>query len=66
MAKDRIQVVKLYGVISDDSGSDSVFSMGKSTSSVKKKLKKAIKDDHVKGILIRINSPGWRCSTGPA
>jgi len=58
ISQDRIQVVKLYGVISDDGSGDSIFSMGKSTSSVKKKLKKAVKDDHVKGVLIRINSPG--------
>ena len=58
LGKDRIQVIKLYGMIQDDSDSSSIFSMGKSTNSVKRKLTKALSDDHVKGILLRINSPG--------
>jgi len=56
--KDRIQVVKLYGMIVDDADAGSLFSGGRTTESVRKKLRKALKDDHVKAILLRINSPG--------
>jgi protease-4 len=56
--KDRIQVVRLYGMIMDDADSSSIFSGGRTTESVRRKLRKAIKDDHVKAVLLRINSPG--------
>jgi protease IV len=58
LGKDRIQVIKLYGMIQDDNDSSSIFSMGRSTNSVKRKLTKALQDDHVKSVLLRINSPG--------
>ncbi len=58
LGKDRIQVVKLYGMIQDDSDSASIFSVGHSTNSVKRKLTKALHDDHVKAVVLRINSPG--------
>jgi protease IV len=58
LGKDRIQAIKLYGMIQDDADSSSVFSMGRSTNSIKRKLTKALHDDHVKAVLLRINSPG--------
>jgi protease-4 len=56
--RDRIQVVKLYGVISDDGESGSFLSSASSIAYAKKKLRKAITNDHVKAILLRVNSPG--------
>jgi protease-4 len=56
--RDHILAVKLYGPISDENETTSWFSHGDSATSVKQKLRKAIKNDHVKAILLRINSPG--------
>jgi protease-4 len=55
--EDRLIVLKLTGMIveSDDDG---LLSSVNTVDSVKRKLKKALKDKHVKGILLRIDSPG--------
>jgi protease IV len=58
--QDRIQVLRLTGVIMDHE--DSFFSSSDSAPSVLKQLRKAVKDAHVKGVLLRINSPGGTVS----
>lgn len=55
--KDRILVVKLTGMIIDKGESSLLSSIGTS-SSVRKRLRKALKNDHIKAVLLRINSPG--------
>ncbi len=55
--RDRIQVIHLNGMIIDKGESSLLSSMGTSTS-VRKKLYKALKNEHVKAVLLRINSPG--------
>jgi protease-4 len=55
--KDHIQVLRLTGVIMDRQES-SIFGSGDSASAVLKSLRKAGKDNHIKAILLRINSPG--------
>ncbi len=54
---ERIAVIKLDGVISDSQGS-SLFKDQTSSNAVLDLVIKATKDPSVKGILIRINSPG--------
>ena len=54
---ERISVLKLEGIISDSAGS-AFFKDATSSVSVLDVLIKATKDSSVKGILIRINSPG--------
>jgi len=56
--KDRIQVIKLGGAIMNDEGESSLFDSSSSSTSVRKQLRKAAKDQHIKGVLLRINSPG--------
>jgi protease-4 len=58
--QDHIQVLRLTGVIMDHE--DGIFSSTDSAPSVLKQLRKAVKDQHVKGILLRINSPGGTVS----
>jgi protease IV len=55
--KDHIQVLRLTGVIMDRQES-SIFGGGDTATSVLKSLRKAGKDNHIKAILLRINSPG--------
>lgn len=59
---DHIQVIRLTGMIQDKDEKSFFFSSDDSTSNVLKQLRKAIKNDHVKGILLRINSPGGTVS----
>lgn len=63
MKKDRIQVIKLNGMIIDKPEA-SIFS-GKSGSSSAciKALRKAAKDEKIKAVLIRMNTPGGTVST---
>ncbi len=63
MKKDRILVIKLNGMIIDKPEA-SIFS-GKSGSSAAciKALRKAAKDEKVKAVLIRMNTPGGTVST---
>lgn len=56
--RDHILSVKLYGPIDDDDEASSWFGHGNTASGAKQKLRKAIKNDHVKAVLLRINSPG--------
>lgn len=55
--KDRIQVIRLSGMIMDK-GDSSLLSKIGSSDSAKKKLRKALKNKNVKAVLLRINSPG--------
>jgi len=54
--RDRIQVVRLSGLIADRD--DSFLPTSDSAPAVLKQLRKVFKDNHVKGVLLRINSPG--------
>lgn len=54
---ERITVIKLEGVISD-TGTNSFFKDGTSSSAVLEQIVKAAKDPNVKAIVLRINSPG--------
>ncbi|HEY9787605.1 MAG TPA: signal peptide peptidase SppA [Candidatus Obscuribacterales bacterium] len=58
---DHIQVIKLSGMIVDKP--DPLISAGASAISCVKQLRKAAKDEHVKAVLLRINSPGGTVST---
>ena len=57
LGKDKIKVISLEGVIMDQSR-ESIFSLRRGARSTIKKLKKAGKNPKVKGVLLRINSPG--------
>lgn len=54
---DRIKVIRLEGPIMD-SAKASVFSLPKGAKATLKQLRKAKKDKKIKGVLLRINSPG--------
>lgn len=54
---DRLLVVKLSGMLVDSDKEQFLSSMN-TVSSAKKALHKAIKNEHIKGILLRIDSPG--------
>lgn len=56
--RDRITVVRLNGMISEDEGQASLFPDSDSAAHVRKILHKAAKNEHIKAILLRINSPG--------
>ncbi len=55
--KDRIEVVRLTGLITEDRDESLLGRLG-STTSVRKRLYKALKNEHIKAVLLRINSPG--------
>lgn len=59
---DHVQVIRLTGMIQDKEDKSIFFASDDSTSSVLKAFRKALKNDHVKGILLRINSPGGTVS----
>ncbi|HEY9677915.1 MAG TPA: signal peptide peptidase SppA [Drouetiella sp.] len=59
---DHIQVIRLTGMIQDKEDKSFFFSSDDSTSTVMKSLRKALKNEHVKAILLRINSPGGTVS----
>lgn len=61
--KDRIEVVRLNGMILDKADSGLLSSSAGTSSSVLKDLRKALTNDKVKAILLRINSPGGTVST---
>lgn len=63
LKKDRIQVIKLVGMIVDKPEQGLLSGKSGSSSAVIKALRKAAKDDHVKGVLIRMNTPGGTVST---
>ncbi|MBI4532710.1 MAG: signal peptide peptidase SppA [Candidatus Melainabacteria bacterium] len=60
--EDRLVVLKLTGVLVESADS-SIFSPVNPVEVVKRKLRKALKDKHVKGILLRIDSPGGTVAT---
>lgn len=61
---DRLQVVRLSGMIYEDTESSSPFMTEKdSPSYVKKQLRRIIENDNIKGVLLRINSPGGTVPT---
>lgn len=55
--KDRIAVINLTGMI-QDRDEESILSLTGTTQSALKKVRKLIKDDKIKGLLLRVNSPG--------
>lgn len=59
---DRIVVLRLTGMIAEAEDDGFLSSVG-SVDDVKRKLKKALKDKHIKGILLRIDSPGGTVAT---
>jgi len=59
---DHIQVVKLTGMIADKEEKSILFSGDDSASGVLKQFRKALKNEHVKAILLRVNSPGGTVS----
>lgn len=60
--KDRIQVIRLTGMIIDKGDGGLLSKAGTSTVCIKQ-LRKAAKDEHIKGVLLRINSPGGTVPT---
>lgn len=60
--KDRIKVISLSGMIMDGDD-ESLFSMADGTGSTLKKIRKAIDNKRIKGVLLRINSPGGTVAT---
>jgi protease IV len=59
---DHIEVIRLTGMIQDKEDKGFIFGSDDSTATTLKALRKAIKDEHVKAILLRINSPGGTVS----
>ncbi len=55
---ERIVAIKLDGIINDSSSSSSIFKDITSSNAVLDLLIKATKDENVKGVILRINSPG--------
>ncbi len=60
---DHISVVRLSGIIADGEDESSLFSKKNSAGAVLKQLRKAVKNDHIKGVLFRIDSPGGTVPT---
>jgi protease-4 len=57
--KDRIQIIRLAGtIINDEDSSSSILPDTNSPTYVRKQLRKAAENDHIKAVLLRINSPG--------
>lgn len=59
--QDRLLSINLTGMLVESD--DGLFSPLTSVDSVKRRLRKALKDRHVKGILLRIDSPGGTVAT---
>lgn len=59
--EDRIQVIRLAGMIMDKP--DGLWSSTGSAASAINKLRKAAKNNRIKGVLLRINSPGGTIAT---
>jgi len=60
---DHIAVIRLTGLIAEEADGDGILSNGNTAGAVLKQLRKAVKNKHVKGILLRIDSPGGTVST---
>lgn len=63
LKKDRIKVIRLEGMIVDKTDSSILPSKTGSASACTRALRKAAKDKHIKGILIRMNTPGGTVAT---
>ena len=61
--QDRILVLELSGMIYDNEGSGSPFSQEAGARGFKKRMRKALKDKHIKGLLIKMNTPGGTVAT---
>jgi len=61
--QDHIEVVRISGLIAEPEERSFLFSSDDSASSALKQMRKAVKNEHVKGILLRINSPGGTVPT---
>jgi len=61
--RDHIAVIRLAGLIADEEDGASLWSSGDTAGSVLKQLRKAVKNKHVKAVLLRIDSPGGTVST---
>lgn len=59
---DHLLVLELKGVIASG-GDESAFAKVGSAGWLKRQLRQAQKDDHVKGVLLRVNSPGGTVAT---
>lgn len=63
LGTDHIQVYRLNGMIADDDEDSFLSSLSNDDApGTIKKFRKAIKDVHIKGILLRVNSPGGTVS----
>ncbi len=60
---DHISVIRLSGIIVDDEDDSSLFSKKNTAGAVLKQLRKAVKNDHIKGVLFRVDSPGGTVPT---
>lgn len=58
LRKDKVAVIALEGVIYDTVQDRAPFRALFNTAYVKEELKKALEDEHTKGVLLRLNSPG--------
>lgn len=63
LKKDRIKVIRLEGMIVDKTDSSILPSKTGSASACTRALRKAAKDERIKGILIRMNTPGGTVAT---
>ena len=59
--EDRLLSIRLTGILVESD--DSILAPVSTVDSVKRRLRKALKDKHVKGILLRIDSPGGTVAT---
>ncbi|MDB6116352.1 MAG: Protease-4 [Verrucomicrobiaceae bacterium] len=58
-SKDRIVRIDLEGIIMSGGGAEGLFSQGMPmVEKIKRSLEQAVKDDRVKAIVLRVNSPG--------
>jgi protease-4 len=60
---DHIAVIRLTGLIAEEADGDGFLSSGNTSGAVLKQLRKAVQNKHVKGVLLRIDSPGGTVST---
>lgn len=63
LKKDRIKVIRLEGMIVDKTDSSILPAKTGSASSCTRALRKAAKDERVKAVLIRMNTPGGTVAT---
>jgi protease-4 len=61
--QDRILVLELSGMIYDNEGNGSLFAQEGGARGFKKRIRKALKDKHIKGLIIKMNTPGGTVAT---